>query len=114
MRKTEFSVEEVVELLAGTGSKEWNECISTRLESVDAHLHQDAWTKGIGIYLRALQGGAVAKLLNQEVPADAVGYLRGFAAALRVVICLPQSVSAQIEQEQNKSEKKGPQGTAGY
>lgn len=114
MMNTQFTPEEIVEILAGTGTKEWNEAISTRLSQVDNYLHQDTWTKALSVYFKTVQGNAIAKILNQSLPAEGVAYLRGFAAALRLVIALPRSVEAQIEQENKKDEKKGPAPTSGY
>jgi len=109
-----FSVDEVVEILAKTGSKEWNESLSKRLESLAAFLDQDEWTKGVSVYLKALQGNAVVKMLNEQIPIEGIHYLRGFVAALRLVTCLPQSIETQISQEQSKVHKGIPNGTAGY
>ncbi len=109
--KQEFSGAEVAQLLSGVNTKEWNEAISTRLEDASAFLSQDVWVKGIDLYLRAVQGNAVAKILNEQVPPEGVHYLRGFAAALRIVLNLPRSIESQL----NAPEKKGiPPGSAGY
>jgi hypothetical protein len=111
---TKISVEDAIELLEKTGTKEWNESISKRLEPLSAYLDQDDWKKGIAPYLKALQGNAVVKMINESCPPDGINYLRGFIAGLRIVLCLPQSIESQIKQEQSKDNKGKPSGTAGY
>jgi hypothetical protein len=111
---SKITIEEATELLEKTGTKEWNESLSKRLEPLSAYLDQDDWRKGIAPYLKALQGNAVAKMLNESCPPDGINYLRGFIAGLRVVLCLPQSIESQISQEQSKEHKGIPTGTAGY
>ena len=114
MKKTQITAEEIAECLAGVNTKEWNESISKRLEPLRAFLDADEWKKGISIYLRATQGTAMARLLNESMTHEGYQYLRGFIAALRLVICLPQSIEGQIQQEQNSKEKGIPTGSAGY
>jgi hypothetical protein len=104
---------EIVELLSKTGTKEWNEAISCRLESIRGYLMQDEWEKSISIHLKAVMGNAIAKVMGETLNQDAVSYLRGFCAALKMVTSLPQSVEAAIKGEVNK-EKSGPKGDAGY
>lgn len=104
---------EIIEVLTKTGSKEWNEAISCRLEALRAYLAQDEWEKGISIHLKAIMGAAIAKLLAEQLTPDAVSYLRGFCAALKLVSSLPQSIEGAIKSEVEKV-KSGPRGDAGY
>jgi hypothetical protein len=104
---------EIVEVLAKTGTKEWNEAISCRLEALRGYLSQDEWEKGISIHLKAVMGNAIAKVMGETMTPDAVSYLRGFCAALKMVTSLPQSVEAEISREVVKT-KSGPKGDAGY
>ena len=114
MKFTKVSPEEVIECLAGVGTAEWNECLAKRLEPVHAYLDSDEWRKGIAVYLKAVQGGAMAKMLNESLAPDAYQYYRGFIAGLRLVICLPQSIESQIKQAENANAQKVPRGDAGY
>jgi hypothetical protein len=107
--RPEDVIEDVIETIASTGTKEWNEALSKRLESVRSYLDADEWQKGISVYLRAIQGGAMAKLINDNLGQDGYSYTRGFIAALRLVISLPQSIEAQIENEAKRSSATGPQ-----
>lgn len=111
---TQVTPEEVAECLAGVGTKEWNESLSKRLESLRAYLDADEWKKGVSVYLKAVQAGSMAKLLNEQMSQDGYQYMRGFIAALRLVICLPQSIEGQIQNEQNSKEKGISAGNAGY
>lgn len=104
---------EIVEVLAKTGTKEWNEAISSRLESLRGYLSQDEWQKGISPHLRAVMGNAIAKMLGEQLTQPANDYLRGFCAALKFVTSLPQSVEVAISGEDMKT-KAGPKGDAGY
>jgi len=114
MKNTQLSVEDAVELMSGVGTKEWNEAIAKRLEPLRAYLDSDEWKKGVSIYLKGVQGASLIKMLNEGLPPDGYNYLRGFIAALRLVICLPQSIEGQIEREQNKTTKGVPPSGAGY
>jgi hypothetical protein len=111
--KKDLTGPEILEILANTGSKDWNESLSSRLESVRGYLSQDEWTKGLSPYLRATMGHAMLKMLGESLPHDANNYLRGFIAALKMVVSLPQSVESQIKQEVDKTNS-GPKGSAGY
>jgi hypothetical protein len=111
MKKLEL--EDLLETLEKRSSKEWNEAIASRIKAVENALHQDAWTKGIGQFLRAVQGHAILRILNEQSTADQVNFLRGFAAGLQVAISLPASVSAQIE-KQDTGPQGVPEGGAGY
>jgi hypothetical protein len=104
---------EIVEVLSKTGTKEWNEAISCRLEALRSYLSQDEWEKGISIHLKAVMGNAIAKILGEQLTPESVSYLRGFCAALKMVASLPQSVEGAISTEASKT-KTGPQGDAGY
>jgi hypothetical protein len=104
---------EIVEVLAKTGTKEWNEAISCRLESLRGYLSQDEWEKGVSIHLKAIMGHAIAKVMGEQLTPEAVTYLRGFCAALKLVTSLPVSVEAQIKGEVAKTSG-GPKGDAGY
>jgi hypothetical protein len=104
-----LTAEDAMEVIAGTGTKEWNESLSKRLESVRSFLDQDEWKKGIALYLKAIQGGAMAKLINENLGPDGYSYTRGFIAALRVIVSLPSSIDAQIENENKRATSTGPQ-----
>ena len=104
---------EIIELLTKTGTKEWNEAISSRLESLRSYLRQDEWTKGIDIHLKAVMGNGIAKMLGESLSQDANNYLRGFIAGLKMVSSLPNSVEVAISGEVQKT-KSGPKGDAGY
>jgi len=107
------ALEDLTETLEKRSSKEWNEAIASRIVAVDNALNQDAWAKGIGPFLRSVQGHTILRLLNEQSTAEQVHFLRGFAAGLQVAISLPASVAAQIEK---KDSGKGgvPEGSAGY
>lgn len=104
---------EIVEVLSKTGTKEWNEAISCRLESLRGYLAQDEWEKGISIHLKAVMGNAIVKVMGEQLSPHAVSYLRGFCAALRMVTSLPASVESAIKGEVQKTSG-GPKGDAGY
>jgi hypothetical protein len=111
--KHSLTVPEVQEILDKVGSKEWNEAISCRLESLRGYLAQDEWQKGISIHLKAIQGHAMVKLLGESLTQDANNYLRGLIAGLKIATSLPASVEAAIAGESSKT-KGGPKGDAGY
>ena|ERR1700678_2174663 len=111
--KKEITAEEIVDILANTGTKAWNEAIASRLESMKSYLSQDEWQKGVGVHLKAMQGEAIKKLLGSGLPAEGYNYLRGFIAGLRFAASLPESVDAAIAGEELK-QKSGPKGDAGY
>ena len=114
MKKVDLTGEEIIEILLKTGTKEWNESISTRLESVRSFLDHDEWTKGISPFLRAVMGNGIAKLLSENCQPDAYNYTRGFIAGLRMVTSLPTSIEAQIQQADAKSKSGKPDETSGY
>jgi hypothetical protein len=93
------------QVLRETGSKEWNESIDSRLEQMRGYLAQEAWTKGITPYLSALVGNLLRKFLKEGGDAE---YMRGYIAALELVLALPVSVEGQIQREQNKGKSGGP------
>jgi hypothetical protein len=102
------------EILMESGTKEWNEAIASRLEPMRAYLSQDEWKKGASIYFKALIGSGITKFLKQKGEPRDADYLRGFVAALEIVLSLPASIEAQILAEQNKDSAKSDRGTAGY
>ena len=109
-----MTVEEMVDILSGTGTEEWNAALAKHLQIVQNMLALDAWTKAVDPYIRALQGEAVLKLLDAKTPPEGINYLRGYAAALRLILCLPKSVDYQIEAQATRGEKGVPKGSAGY
>jgi hypothetical protein len=109
----EMTGTQIVEILEKTGSKEWNESIAGRLESMRSYFSQDEWTKGLDPYLKSLMGNAMVKIMGETTSHDGVTYLRGFLAALKIITSLPKSVEAQIAGEVSKSNL-GPKGDAGY
>ena len=109
-----MSVQEMVDILAGTGTKAWNEALAQNLQIAENLFALDAWQKALDPYLRSLQGEAVLKLLDGKTPLEGINYLRGYAAAIRLVLCLPQSVKYQIEKEATREDKGVPKGSAGY
>lgn len=111
--KKELTGPEIVETLLKTGTKEWNESISSRLESLRSFMMTDEWQKGVSPYLRAAQGHAIIKLLGESLPQDANNYLRGLIAGLQLVVSLPATIEAEI-QRQSKKPDSGPKGNAGY
>jgi hypothetical protein len=102
------------ELLDKVGTREWQECVVSRLEPLRAYLSQDEWQKGISIYLKASLAGALKSFLIKKRDEADGNYLRGFAAALQLVIALPSSIEAQIQQQQAESQTTKDRGTAGY
>jgi hypothetical protein len=113
MKKHEISQQDIVENLANAGSEEWSKALSSRLELLRGYLSQDEWTKGIAIYLRAIQGTAMQKMLGEALSHDTNNYTRGLIAALQIVISLPKTIEAAIEMESKKTDR-GPKGNAGY
>jgi hypothetical protein len=105
---------DIVEILQQSGSEEWQEAISSRLEPMRAYLSQDEWTKGVSVYLRASIGAALTKWLAQRGKNEDADYLKGYIAALRVVLSLPSSVEAEIARVQSGKNATKERGTAGY
>jgi hypothetical protein len=113
-RELDFS-----EVLANTMKDEWQKSISGRLEVMRGYLAQEAWQKGIAPYLSATLGSCLRQFMrNGGKPeyrmAGGSDYMRGFVAAIELLLSLPASVDAQIEQEEKKTESSGPRGQAGY
>ena len=100
--------EDLLETLEKRSTKAWQESISSRLESMRSYLSADEWEKGVGPFLRSVQGHSILRILNEKCDQDQVHFLRGFAAGLQLAISLPASVEAQISQEQNKAKGIGP------
>ena|SRR5271165_6682756 len=102
---------DLAEVLAKTGSEEWNNSIASRLEVMRGYLSQEAWQKGIRPFLLAIVGNGLRKFLREGGNSD---YLRGFIAAIEMVLSIPASVDGQIQRESDK-QKAGPaKGQAGY
>jgi hypothetical protein len=102
---------DLAEVLEKTGSDEWNTAISSRLEPMRSFFLGEQWQKGINPFLRAVLGNGLRKFLREGGNAD---YLRGFIAALEMVLALPASVEAQIQREAGKKKTGTPRGDAGY
>jgi hypothetical protein len=111
--KNNLTGQEILEILDKVGTKEWNEAISSRLESLRGYLSQDEWVKGISPHLKAIQGHAMVKLLGETLTQDANSYLRGLIAGLKIATSLPSTIEAAISGEVSKT-KGGPKGDAGY
>ncbi len=109
-----MTTEEMVSILAGTGTEAWNGALAKNLQIAANMFATDAWQKAIDPYLRSVQGESVLKMLDAKTPPEGINYLRGYAAAIRLILCLPKSVDYQIEQEATKDTKGVPQGSAGY
>ncbi len=110
---------DLAEVLARTGSKEWNECFSSRLEAMRGYLAQEAWEKGIAVYLRAKLGYLIALWIRdggkQEYrDSGAADYLRGYAAAVEYLLALPASIDGQIDRQEEGKKTGAPKGSAGY
>ncbi len=106
-------------VLANAGSEEWNNCIASRLEVMRGYLAQEAWQKGISVYLRAKLGELLGTFLRkggtkEYRDAGAADYLRGYAAAVEFLLSLPASVDGQIQREADKKKAGPPRGDAGY
>jgi hypothetical protein len=107
------------EVLAKTLTDEWQKCISGRLEVMRGYLAQEAWQKGIAPYLSASMGACLRQFMrNGGKPeyrmSGGADYMRGFIAAIEILLSLPASVEAQIAQEEKKVDAGRPQGSAGY
>jgi len=102
------------EILANSCTKEWQECIKCRLEPMRAYLSQDEWGKGLSIWMRALIGDGIRKIIRERQDQSNTDYLRGYVAALEQIIALPTAIEAQILAEQNKDSSKKDRGSAGY
>ena len=105
---------DLAEVLAKTGSEEWNTSISCRLEAMKGFLAQEQWTKGITPYLSAIIGSGIRKFLRAKSTQQDSDYLRGFVAALEIVLALPASVEGQIQSEEDRKKAGPPKGGAGY
>lgn len=105
---------DIREVLAKTGTKEWNESIASRLELMHGYLAQEAWTKGINPYLSAVVGNGIRKFLREKSTQSDADYLRGFVAGLELVLALPASIEGQISREEDKKKAGPPKGDAGY
>jgi hypothetical protein len=102
------------ELLQKSGSKEWNEAIASRLESMRVYLSQDEWKKGIDPYLRGILANGIQKMLGEKCEVRDVDYLRGMVACAKIILALPGSVEGQIAAEQGKQMASKDRGAAGY
>lgn len=108
-----MSATEIVEALTKSQTKEWNEALSSRLESVRSFLEQDQWTKGIHVYLRSIQAEGMRKLIGENVPENGIHYLRGLIAGLQIALSLPSTLDAQIALK-SSAPSRAPKGDAGY
>lgn len=106
--------EEVVEILEKTGTKEWQEAISSRLESLRSYFGQDEWAKGISPWIRAVMGHGISKILGETLDQNAYQYTRGFIAGLRLVLTLPTSIDGQIQAADAKQKAGKPDEKSGY
>jgi hypothetical protein len=107
------SAAEIIEALTKSQTKEWNEALSSRLESVRSFLDQDQWAKGVAIYLRAVQAEAMRKLIGENLPDAGVHYVRGLIAGLQIVLSLPTTIEGQISMKAT-AQNRAPKGDAGY
>ncbi len=108
MPKTSTTELDLAEVLAKTGSEEWQTAIASRLELMHGYLAQEAWTKGVTPYLSAIVGSGLRKFLRGKSTQADADYLRGFVAALELVLALPASVEGQINREESKGKQSGP------
>lgn len=102
-----------VDLLSKSGSKEYNEAIASRLESMRAYLSHDEWTKGLSIYIKALLANSLKAMMDPKTSHEGVQYSRGFASALTILLNLPRSVEGEIE-KQSIIASRSETGEAGY
>ena len=94
-------------------TKEWNECISPRLESLRAWFSSDDWTKGINSYLGNVLQGRRQHLERQGNDALTDQFIKGQISMLREIMEMPSVIGKQIELVE-KNKLAGPKGDAGY
>lgn len=110
--RQQLTPSEAIEAITNCNTKEWNESISSRLEPLSRFFSHAEWTNGVSVWLRALTGNALLKLMDAKT-LEEVHYIRGFVAALKVVHSLPSSVEADIAKKETERSA-GPKGDAGY
>lgn len=104
----------LLDCLSNSSSDEWQNALASRLESTRAWLDSDEWKKGVSVYLRAVLGKALAKLLSEQAPMEQYHYARGFVAALRLMISFPASIEAAIEQAAKSEKTRSSPGSGQY
>lgn len=105
---------DLAEVLAKTGTEEWETAIAVRLEVMRGYLAQEPWQKGIVPYLSAIVGNGLRKFLRGKSTQSDADYLRGFVAGLELVLSLPASVDGQITRTEKEGKPGAPKGQAGY
>lgn len=94
-------------------TKQWNESISPRLESLRAWFSSDDWQKGLKVYLGNILQKRREHLEASENSALVDQFIKGQIAAFREFMAIPKFIEQQIEMiEKNKTA--GPRGDAGY
>jgi hypothetical protein len=107
---TEFKIED---FLTKHGTKEANECLSSRLESLRAFFDNDEWKKGVSIHIQALIGDMMQTWLLKRTNVSEE-FARGYCSALIRVLALPTTVENQINTEAANKKTGASIGTAGY
>jgi len=103
-----------VQLLSDIRDPKLRGCITSRIPAVNSWFSQDAWHKGVKIYLQDALGHAAEKVFDVKTTDAETQYARGFAAALRLLLVLPDYISQQVDNEETKQKQAASRGQAGY
>jgi hypothetical protein len=103
----------VTEYANESKTKQWNECISNRLEELRGWFTADSWTKGVRPYLNAILSDRREHMEKQDNEPKSDQFIKGQIAMLKQIMAIPMVIDNQIAQiEANKKVK--PSGDAGY
>ena len=112
MKKVEgFDISQFLKVL---GTKEANEALESRLESLRSYLSQDEWKKGISIHLQALIGSMLQSWVLKKGDDPSEDFVRGYVSALIRIAALPITIEQQITFQAKQDDPKSKPGDAGY
>lgn len=94
-------------------TKDWNESISPRLESLRSWFNDDNWKQGAGAYLKSQLARRQQHLEAIENDPRSDQFIKGQISMLRQILALPDVIDRQIELL-SKATTHHPKGDAGY
>jgi hypothetical protein len=113
MAKPKVEEPQIIEIINDAKTKEWNQAISPRLESLRAWFSSNEWKDGVLAYLNSVLNQRREHLERKGNEFGDDQFIKGQIAMLKQIMTLPNVIEKQIElAEKNKGS--GSRGDAGY